>query len=129
MKSILLLTVFLSGNFAFAEGEGILRSMNNCMRNAYGEAEEYRCARGGYQAADRLLNLRYQVIIAGLDRKGVYLLRKAQHEWLNNGRNYECQANPDTGKTFQNFPIGAEEYKCFAKVTIERVNSLNDMNW
>jgi len=129
MKTWLSLVFAFCGSLAFAEGEGILVRMDGCMKNAYSDLEEYQCARAGYKAADKLLNYRYQAVKADVDQDGVDYLRESQNKWLNNTRNYQCQANPDTGKTFANTPIGAQELKCFAQKTIARVNLLKTSDY
>lgn len=121
----LLMILALSCAPVFGEGEGILRAMNSCMANAYSSSDEYQCARNGYRRADALLNARWQSITSWMRSRDLAELRADQHSWLNNTRNYECQANPDTGRTFSNAPIGADEYACFARITIKRVTWLS----
>jgi|GEM_PF-6943569 len=128
MKLSLFLALVFCGGFAFAEGESIISGMNVCVNHSGSSAEALDCAKRGYKNADNLLNYHYQIAMKSLisqnDWKGRTFLIRNQNEWLNNTRNTGCQANPDTGRTFDGRPLDIDAYKCLASVTVDKVNDL-----
>jgi uncharacterized protein YecT (DUF1311 family) len=132
MKTLLVLCLALAAPLAAhasSQGEAIISGMNVCMNHSSG-AEALRCAKDGFAAADRLLNKEYAGAIQRIRNNenalGETGLRAEQREWLNE-RNTKCGGSPDSPVRADGSVLGAAEYACFARMSVDRADAVGEI--